>query len=92
MTPEQRTIDVGRHNLASAKKYRDVERTGRVAFVIEDIVSTDLWHVRGIEIRGQAETIPDPAPPIRVYPERVVAWGLGDRIIGKRDSPTVCRG
>jgi len=33
---------------------------------------------RGIEIRGRAEAVAGARPSIRVYPERIVAWGLDD--------------
>jgi pyridoxamine 5'-phosphate oxidase family protein len=51
------------------KKYRDVERTGRAAIVIDDLASTDPWRPRGIEIRGRAEAIAEARPLIRIHPE-----------------------
>jgi len=70
------TIDIGGHALEETKKFRDVARTGRVAFVIDDITGTDPWRPRGIEIRGRGEAIAMPTPLIRVHPERIVSWGL----------------
>jgi pyridoxamine 5'-phosphate oxidase family protein len=69
-------IDVGGHELAETKKFRDVARTGRVAIVIDDMASTDPWHPRGIEVRGRGEAIALPTPLIRIHPERIVSWGL----------------
>jgi len=69
-------IDIGGHELADTKKFRDVARTGRAAIVIDDLASTDPWHPRGIEIRGRGEAIALPTPLIRVHPERIVSWGL----------------
>jgi pyridoxamine 5'-phosphate oxidase family protein len=70
------TIDVGGHGLEESKKFRDVARTGRAAIVIDDLASTDPWHPRAVEVRGRAEAIPLPTPLIRIYPERIVSWGL----------------
>jgi pyridoxamine 5'-phosphate oxidase family protein len=72
------TIDVGGHELERSKKFRDVARTGRAAIVIDDLASTDPWRPRAIEVRGRAEAIALPTPLIRIYPERIVSWGLGD--------------
>ena len=81
------TIDVGGHELENTKKFRDVERTGRAAIVIDDLVSTDPWRPRGIEIRGRGEAIALPTPLIRIHPERIVSWGFGP----SRSARTVAR-
>jgi pyridoxamine 5'-phosphate oxidase family protein len=70
------TIDVGGHELEQTKKFRDVARTGRVAFVIDDTGEGDAWEPRGIEVRGRGEAITLPTPLIRIHPERIVSWGL----------------
>ena len=80
-------IDIGGSELESSKKFRDVERTGRAAIVIDDIASTDPWRPRGIEIRGRGEAIALPTPMIRIHPERIVSWGIGPR----RSARTVAR-
>jgi pyridoxamine 5'-phosphate oxidase family protein len=72
------TIDIGGHDLERSKKFRDVARSGRAAIVIDDVVSTDPWHPRGVEVRGRAEAIALPTPLIRIHPERIVSWGLED--------------
>jgi pyridoxamine 5'-phosphate oxidase family protein len=41
--PEHDTIDIGGHNLAATKKYRDALRHGRVAFVVDDVLLLPLW-------------------------------------------------
>ena len=77
------TIDIGGHNLSKSKKFRDAARHGRVAFVIDDVLPP--WKPRGVEIRGRSETHetgghalnPDfDAEVIRLFPERIVGWGL----------------
>jgi pyridoxamine 5'-phosphate oxidase family protein len=90
--PATQTIDIGGLNLEQTKKYRDIRRTGRAALVIDDIASTNPWHVRGIEIRGAAETLTEPRPLIRIHPERIVSWGLRDRVVGRRQGRSVLQG
>jgi pyridoxamine 5'-phosphate oxidase family protein len=63
-------------DLTATKKWRDVLRTGRAAIVIDDVLPP--FRPRGIEIRGRAEVVTEPEPSIRIYPERIVAWGLDD--------------
>ena len=69
-------IDIGGRELERTKKFRDVARSGRAAIVIDDLISTDPWRPRGIEIRGRGEAITLPTPLIRIHPERIVSWGL----------------
>ena len=71
------TIDIGRHDMANTKKYRDVRRTGRAAVVIDDVLPP--WRPRGIEVRGRAAAVNGPRPLIRIYPKRIVSWGISDR-------------
>ncbi|HWF49066.1 MAG TPA: PPOX class F420-dependent oxidoreductase [Solirubrobacteraceae bacterium] len=70
------SIDVGGHDLERSKKFRDVARTGRAAIVIDDLTSSDPWLPRAIEVRGRGEAISMPTPLIRIYPERIISWGL----------------
>jgi len=70
------TIDVGGHDLANTKKFRDVVRSGRAALVVDDLASTDPWRPRGIEVRGRAKAVEEPQPVIRIHPKRIVAWGI----------------
>ncbi|MGH7860994.1 MAG: PPOX class F420-dependent oxidoreductase [Candidatus Dormibacteraceae bacterium] len=68
------TIDVGGHDFATTKKFRDVARSGRAAIVIDEVLPP--WRPRGIEVRGTAEAIESPTPIIRIHPDRVRSWGL----------------
>jgi pyridoxamine 5'-phosphate oxidase family protein len=80
------TIDIGGHNMAASRKFRNVAANGRVAFVVDDIVSTDPWRVRCLEIRGHAEAITSPTdsagqfggPIIRIHPEHIISFGIDD--------------
>jgi pyridoxamine 5'-phosphate oxidase family protein len=82
---ELEVIDIGGHDFAKRKKFRDVSHNPRVALVVDDIASTNPWRVRGIEIRGEAEVLmtggadlgPGFDPEMfRITPRRVFAWGL----------------
>jgi pyridoxamine 5'-phosphate oxidase family protein len=82
------SVDVGGAELAATKKFRDVQRTGRAAIVVDDLASADPWRPRGVEVRGRAEAISTPEVLIRIWPDRVVSWGLtdGGAATGRSDS------
>ncbi len=88
-------IDIGGNDFATRKKYRDVLRNAKVAFVIDDIASVNPWRVRGIELRGEAEVLdtggtelgPGFAPQMfRITPKRIVSWGLEEQLSFKARS------
>lgn len=68
------TIDVGGRALERTKKYRDVLQTGTAAIVVDDVLPP--WRPRAVEVRGRAVVVEGPRPLIRIYPERVVSWGI----------------
>lgn len=74
VTSDQRAIEITGHDFASTKKFRDVRRGSRAAIVIDDVLPP--WQPRGVQIRGRAEAIDEPQPCIRIYPDRVISWGL----------------
>jgi pyridoxamine 5'-phosphate oxidase family protein len=83
--PDEDTIDIGGHGFARRKKYRDVQRNHRVAFVVDDLASVQPWVARGIEIRGQAEVLATGGETVqpgfdpemfRIRPRRIVSWGV----------------
>jgi len=71
-------ITFGGWNLAKSLKYRNLMSNHRVAFVVDDIVSTQPWKVRGVEVRGKAElvTSKDGVSMIRIIPLNIRSWGL----------------
>ncbi len=79
LNAELDAIEIGGHDFAQTKKFRDVQRRGRAAIVIDDLASTDPWRPRGIEIRGRAEALETPRALIRIHPERIVSWGIDGR-------------
>ncbi len=81
---ERGVIDIGGHALAASKKFRNVSAGSRAALVVDDLVSRQPWQVRGLEIRGDAETLTGQEPwgpgfsaeVIRIHPRRVISWGI----------------
>jgi pyridoxamine 5'-phosphate oxidase family protein len=78
-------IDIGGHHFAERKKFRDVQRTGVAALVVDDVLPP--WQPRAVEVRGDAVTLDTGGkaimegfddPIIRITPRRVVSWGLED--------------
>jgi pyridoxamine 5'-phosphate oxidase family protein len=77
------TIDIGGHNIGKSKKFRDVARDGRVAFVVDDVLPP--WKPRGVEVRGLAEVLAEGGKQImqdfddeliRITPRRIISWGV----------------
>ena len=80
---EMDAIDIGGHNFAKSKKYRDARTTGRAAFVVDDVLPP--WRARGVEVRGRADVLGTGGEEIgpgfdedviRIFPERIVGWGI----------------
>ena len=83
--PDADTIDIGGHNFANSKKYRDALRHGRVAFVVDDVLPP--WRPRFVEIRGTVQAFPEGGNTIgqgfnpemlRVTPTYIVSFGIND--------------
>ena len=83
--PDADTIDIGGHDFARRKKFRDVQRTGVAAVVVDDVLPP--WRPRAVEVRGHAVTLDTGGkeinerfddPIIRITPSRIVSWGLED--------------
>jgi pyridoxamine 5'-phosphate oxidase family protein len=79
-------ILIGGLDLTRTRKFRNVRGNPHVAFVVDDLVSTSPWRVRGVEIRGVAAANVDVDPPrpgmsralIRIAPTWVGSWGIDD--------------
>jgi pyridoxamine 5'-phosphate oxidase family protein len=76
------TIVLRGHALERTKKYRDAQRSGRIALVVDHV--DEPWHPVGIEIRGWAEAVGPPDVHIRVHPTRIISWGIESSTIGER--------
>lgn len=79
------TVDIGGHHVATTKKYRDVQANGWAAIVVDDLVTTDPWTPRMLEIRGRAEAIATGGGSlgpgfgegfIRLYLEKINSFGV----------------
>lgn len=89
---DDRTGDilVGGFALERTRKFRNAQGNPNVAIVVDDLVSTSPWTVRGIEIRGTAEALLDVDPPyrgmsravLRIHPTWVGSWGIEPDVAG----------
>jgi pyridoxamine 5'-phosphate oxidase family protein len=80
---EHDAIDVGGLRMSQTKKLRDVQRTGRAAIVIDDVLPP--WQPRMIEVRGRATVIPSGGKAfgerfedtiVRIQPTRIISLGI----------------
>ncbi len=77
-------IVIGGRALAKTRKFRNVAANRNVAFVVDELASTDPWVVRGVEVRGTAEALVDVDPPspfmsrelMRIRPRWIAGWGI----------------
>jgi pyridoxamine 5'-phosphate oxidase family protein len=76
------TIDIVGFRMSASQKFRNVSRDGRAALVVDDIVSTQPWRVRFLEIRGIADAVPGSdgggadTALIRIHPRRILSFGI----------------
>jgi pyridoxamine 5'-phosphate oxidase family protein len=72
------SISFGGWNLEKSLKFRNLASNPKVALVVDEIVSTRPWSVRGVEVRGMAELVKEDADRVyvRISPKRVSSWGL----------------
>lgn len=85
------TIDIAGHGMAASRKFRNVAENGQVAFVVDDLASTQPWRPRCVEIRGVGEAIAEPIDSawasaigqtgfdgaiIRIRPKRIISFGI----------------
>ena len=84
-------ILIGGGAMGATRKFHNVQANGRVALVVDDLVSQDPWTVRGLEIRGTAVALDDAEPPvplmsrevIRITPTWVTSWGVDPEAPGR---------
>ncbi len=83
--PSHGTIDIAGFSMSTSQKFKNVIKEPRVALVVDDVLSTDPWRVRCLEIRGVAETELDPSPSpgrdasrIRIHPRRIISFGVSE--------------
>jgi pyridoxamine 5'-phosphate oxidase family protein len=83
--PETDTIDIGGHNFASSKKYREAVRHGRIAIVVDDVQPP--WKARFLEVRGTVQAVSEggdainaqfAADMLRLTPTYITSFGVND--------------
>lgn len=79
--PDLDTIDIGGRDPEATQKFHNVQREPKVAFIVDDVLPP--WKPRCVMVRGTAVAIPAGRNPtgdaiIRITPEKIVSWGLGD--------------
>ena len=80
---------VGGHDPAKTRKFRNVQAgSAKVALVIDDLVSTNPWTVRGMRVYGTAEVVErqgrfGPGPYLRITPTISWRWNLAGRPFGQ---------
>lgn len=80
--PETDTIDVGGHDFARTRKFRNVAADPRVCFVVDDVLPP--WRPRAVQVRGHGAALDTSTWPdgtdreaiIRITPSTIVSWGL----------------
>lgn len=97
--PETDTFDIsGYGGFTKRKKWQDVQQNPQVALVMDDVASFNPWTVRGIEIRGIAQTLPTGGETINpgcdpemfhITPKRIVSWGLDGEAYGPPNARSV---
>ncbi len=86
-------IEVGGHNLAARRPLylRNIETNPWVAYVIDDLASTNPWTPRGVTVRGRAEIRADggerlgpgfDSTLIVITPTQITSWGIESAAFG----------
>ena len=65
-------IIIGGHAMGATRNFRNVQANEEVAPVIDDLVSTHPWMLRGLEIRGTAVALSDVDPPVSFMSREVI--------------------
>ena len=86
--PDADTIDIGGHNIAGSKKYRDALKHGRIALVVDDVLPP--WRPRFVEVRGTAQALGEGGKAInegfrpeilRLTPTYIVSMGINEEVV-----------
>jgi pyridoxamine 5'-phosphate oxidase family protein len=93
-------IEVSGHNLAARRPLylRNIESNPSVAFVVDDLASTNPWTPRGVTVRGQAEIHTGggerlgegfDSTLIVITPASIISWGIDSPSFGPPNSRRV---
>ena len=74
---------IGGINVERTLKYKNVRVNPRVSLVIDDLLSTNPWQVRGLKIHGSADIVEregytGAGEYIRIKPAKKWSWGIDD--------------
>jgi pyridoxamine 5'-phosphate oxidase family protein len=97
LSDDRSSIEVGGHALAVRRPLflRNIESNPWVAFVVDDLASTQPWTPRGVTVRGRAEIHAQggerlsggrDATLIRITPTNVTSWGIDTPAFGPQHS------
>jgi len=89
VSDDNAAIEVGGVNLSARRPLylRNIETNPWVAFVVDDLASTDPWTPRGVTLRGRAEIrteggerISEGFDPLLIVikPTHITSWGIED--------------
>jgi pyridoxamine 5'-phosphate oxidase family protein len=76
------TFVIGGQNLPASRKYRNIAAgSQQVALIIDDVIATEPWTVRGIKIHGTAEIVErdgffGPGKYFLITPQVSWSWGV----------------
>lgn len=81
--PDTGTIDCGGHNLATTRRYQDIQTNPAVAIAIDDLASVNPWRPRAVMVRGTAhlfaeggEALGFRGASMRITPTSITSLGL----------------
>lgn len=100
VSDDRTAIEVSGHNLAARRPLylRNIESNPSVAFVVDDLASTNPWTPRGVTVRGRAEIRTEggerigqgfDATLIVITPASIVSWGIDGPSFGPPNSRKV---
>jgi pyridoxamine 5'-phosphate oxidase family protein len=93
-------IEVGGHNLSARSPLylRNIETNPWVAYVVDDVASTNPWTPRGVTVRGRAEIRTEggerlgpgfDSTLIVITPTHITSWGIDGASLGPPHSRNV---
>lgn len=78
------TVDISGVNMARSAKYRNVQTSPSVSFVVDEVTAPNMEGAHFLEIRGIAERATGPEDPtghlapeiIRIHPRRIISFNV----------------
>lgn len=100
VSDDRTAIEVGGHNLSARRPLylRNIETNPWVAYVVDDVASTNPWTPRGVTVRGRAEIRAEggerlgpgfDSTLIVITPTHITSWGIDTQAFGPPNSRKV---